>query len=284
MLLEKLLNIIEVNLPAASAVEGDKIGLQVQAGRKKVENILVTLEVNDAVLKEAGKLKCDCIITFHPLIYNPLERITDNDRVAALSSELIRKSIALISIHTNYDAFSEGSSKNFADKLGLNIIGFLKPDDYFENTGIGVVAKSGKSMTTEELIQRIYKVCKSPIRFSGIKNLKKIEKVAIVCGSGTSFLENAISSGASAFITADITYHKFHEANGRIMLIDPGHYEMEQFVPEGISALLKKQLNKNDYSAIYVSQTVTNPVRYYPDTDKYLTMQKNNLLHNMMVV
>ena len=92
MLLEKLLNIIEDNFPAASAMDEDKIGLQVQAGRKKVEKILVALEVSEEVLKEAGKLKCDCIITFHPLIFNPLINLNDNDRVASLCSELIRKS------------------------------------------------------------------------------------------------------------------------------------------------------------------------------------------------
>ncbi|MFH1050664.1 MAG: Nif3-like dinuclear metal center hexameric protein [bacterium] len=284
MLLEKLLNIIEDNFPAASAMDEDKIGLQVQASRKKVEDLLIALEVNDAVLKEAGKLKCDSIITFHPLIYNPLESLNDNDRVPALCSELIRKSISLISIHTNFDCFFEGTSYILAQKLDLDVLDFLKPDGNFKDRGMGVIAKPKKKLSPEELIQQLHKICKSPIRFSTVKNIKSIRKVAIVAGSGTSFLNDALQSGADAFITADITYHRFHEVEGKMMLIDPGHYEMEQFVPEAIARFFKSTLNKNDYSTINVSKTVTNPVKYYPDTEKYNSLQKNNLLHNMMVV
>ena len=284
MLLDKLLNIIEVNLPAASAMGEDKIGLQVQSGKKEVNKILVTLEVNDAVLKEAGKYNCDCIITFHPLIYNPLKFIKDDDRTGSLCSGLIKKSISLISVHTNFDAYSEGTSKIFASRLGLKVIDFLEPDKNFENRGMGVIAVSEKPISPEELLKRIYKICKSPIRYSIKKDLRKLDKIAIVGGSGTAFMDNAIKSGASAFITADITYHRFHEANGKLMLIDPGHYEMEQFVPEGIALLLKEKLSKTDYKSIHISNTLTNPVRYYPKTEKYLTLQKNNLLYNHMVV
>jgi len=278
MLLEKLLNIINDNFPAASAMDDDKIGLQVRAGRKKIEKMLVALELNDAVLKEAGKLKCDCIITFHPLIYNPLNNLNEYDRVSALCSELIKNSISLISIHTNFDAFPEGTSYILAKKLGLTVTGFLKDNDSIQNRGMGVVAKAKTKLSSDDLLKRIYKVCKSPIRFSTAKNVKTIEKIAIVGGSGTSFLNDALNSGADAFITADITYHRFHEVNEKMMLIDPGHYEMEQFVPEGIFNFFKKNMDKNDYSAIYLSKTVTNPLKYYPGTEKYITLQKKQFI------
>ncbi|MFC2131403.1 Nif3-like dinuclear metal center hexameric protein [Bacteroidota bacterium] len=284
MLLDKLLKIIDENLPAESAMEGDRIGLQVQSGRHKVESILITLEMNEDVLKEAIKLNCDCIITFHPLIYSPLTAIKDSDRVGNLCSGLIRNSITLIAVHTNYDAFAEGTSKILADRLGLRVIDFLKPDDNFEDKGMGVVAKPKQPLSEEELLELVHNVCKSPIRYSTYKSNTKIDKIAIVGGSGTSFMNNALTCGAQAFITADITYHRFHEVNRDIMLIDPGHYEMEQFVPEGIARLLSEKLNKSEYKSVMVSQALTNPVNYYPDTDKYIQLQKNYLLNNKMVV
>src|SRR3989339_1452082 len=100
MRLDSLLNKINNILPQDSGIEGDRLGLQIQSGRNNVSNILITMEVDKNVINEAIKLKCDCIITFHPLIYNPLLKIHDNDRVGYLTSELIKNSIALISIHT----------------------------------------------------------------------------------------------------------------------------------------------------------------------------------------
>mgnify|MGYP001614975412 CR=1 FL=1 len=278
MLLNKLLKIIEEKLPAASAIEGDRIGLQVQSGVNEVKKILITLEINPAVLKEAINKNCNCIITFHPLIYNPLTTITDNDRVGYFVSLLIKNSIALISIHTNFDTFSEGTSKILAEKLDFKVIGFLKPDIHFLDTGMGVIAISEKPLNEQELLVRVYKICKSPLRYSFLHKTKKIDRIAIVGGSGTSFINNALNSGAQAFITADISYHRFHEVNGKMMLIDPGHYEMEQFVPAGLAKLLTETLSSS--TQILLSNVLTNPVKYYPETQKYIKMQKNNLSNN----
>ena len=278
MLLNKLLKIIEEKLPAVSAIEGDRIGLQVQSGVNEVNKILITLEINPAVLKEAIKINCDCIITFHPLIYNPLTTLTDNNRVGNLVTSLIKNSIALISIHTNFDTFSEGTSKILAEKLQFEIIDFLQHDINFPDTGMGVIAKPEKPIVENELLERIREICKSPIRYSSLGKKQKIDKIAIVGGNGTSFINKALNSGAQAFITADLTYHRFHEVNGKMMLIDPGHFEMEQFVPAGLAKTLSKSFDSS--VQIELSNVHTNPVKYYPETEKYIRMQKHNLLNN----
>ncbi len=69
------------------------------------------------------------------------------------------------------------------------------------------------------------------IRYSGNPR-HRIQTVAVCGGSGSSLIGRAIAEGAEAFVTADITYHRFFEAmkpDGvhRIALIDPGHYETE---------------------------------------------------------
>ena len=63
MRIEKLRKTIENVLPKVTAMEGDKIGLQIQSGRKNINNILVTIEINEQVIDEAVKQKSDCIIT-----------------------------------------------------------------------------------------------------------------------------------------------------------------------------------------------------------------------------
>jgi putative NIF3 family GTP cyclohydrolase 1 type 2 len=105
-----------------------------------------------------------------------------------------------------------------------------------------------------------------------------IKRIAIVGGSGSSFLESALDAKADAFISADISYHTFHRAENNIMLIDPGHYEMEQFVPEGLADALNKEFPNGSIDNILVSKIVTNPVHYYPNTGEYKLRQSNNLI------
>jgi GTP cyclohydrolase I len=274
MLIENLLKVIDKCLPPESAMTNDRLGLQVQSGRREVNRILVTLELNEEVISEAIEKNSDCIITFHPLIFHPLTSINDNDRVGKLCSELIHNSIALIAIHTNFDAYSQGTSKIFADKLGLESIGFLTPDLFFEDCGMGIIAKPTTPLSSGDLLEKISSICLSPLRYCEGKKIKDIKKIAIVGGSGSSFLDNAIESGADVYITADITYHTFHKALGRIMLIDAGHYEMEKFVPYALADFLKSKLGDGYYKSIFASYTWTNPVRYYPMTDYYTEKQK----------
>ncbi|OGU17392.1 MAG: Nif3-like dinuclear metal center hexameric protein [Ignavibacteria bacterium GWB2_35_12] len=278
MRLDSLLNKINNILPQDSGIEGDRLGLQIQSGRNNVSNILITMEVDKNVINEAIKLKCDCIITFHPLIYNPLLKIHDNDRVGYLTSELIKNSIALISIHTNFDAFSEGTSKIFADKLGFKFEEFLIKSNLYNERGIGVIASVNKPVGINLLLKRINTVCNSPIKHSSFKINKIIKKIAIVGGSGSGFINEVLDSGVDAFITADISYHHYHQVFDRLVLIDPGHYEMEQFVPNGIAQILRKYF-QNELK-INVSSVLTNPVHYFPKGDIYCNKQKKYLINS----
>ncbi len=279
MQIDRLLGLIEQLLPAQTAMENDRIGLQVHSGPDEVHKLLVTLEINDEVIDEAVLLDCDCIITFHPLIFNPLTSLVQGDRVGRLCSKLIGSGIALISVHTNFDAFAGGTSRIFADKLGFETIGFLAADDNFVDKGMGVVAVPASPMMPEELLEKVSSICCSPPRYSATRG-SKINKIAIVGGSGRAFMENAIEAGADAFITADLTYHTFHAAAGKIMLIDPGHYEMEQFVPAGLKRLIEGEIRNEQTGFIRLSKVLTNPVAYYPDSKGYSELQGKYLMIN----
>lgn len=275
---EDLLTIIEKTLPAATAMEGDKIGLQIQGDRYELRNFLTVLEITQDIINEAVSHSIDCILTFHPLIFNPLVSITDNDRVGSLVKEIIKAGITVISIHTNFDSFKNGTSKILADKLGLKVNDFLVPDPMISNSGMGVIASNVNSYSVYDLLDRVHKVCGSPLRVNKYEYLKEIKTIAIVGGSGSSFINAAIASGVDAFITADISYHNFHRTAEKLMLIDPGHYEMEQFVPEAMAEHFRTVMNEVDYNKIMVTKTLTNPVRYYPMTDIYTEIQTQYII------
>ncbi len=262
MNIHQFVELLHTALPPETAMKGDRLGLQVQSGRTEITSILVTLEVTDDVLTEAQKNGIDCIVTFHPLIFSPMISLQENDRVGRLCSGLIRSNIALVAAHTNFDAFPKGTSAILAEELGLIIERVLVPDRAFPGSGMGIIARSQEPVSETELVANVRTVCGSPVRYSTGKT-RKISSIAIVGGSGSSFIEEAIESGADAFITADVKYHTFHRAIGGITLIDPGHYEMERFVPRGLASLLEQILPHEEHIRISVSSTVTNPVQYF---------------------
>ena len=89
---------------------------------------------------------------------------------------------------------------------------------------------------------------------------KPVKKVALCGGAGSSLLSRAIRSGASVFITGDFKYHQFFDADGKIVIMDIGHFESEQFTRELFYDLLKKKFPK---FAIRLSETDTNPIKYF---------------------
>jgi dinuclear metal center YbgI/SA1388 family protein len=253
-----LLSRIDSILPPTSAVPGDAVGLHIDSSRSTVARCLVCLDVTSDVVREAIQTQCDCIIAFHPLLYRPLSKVDSRDRVGALVLDLIRADIALISVHTTFDTFPQGTNAMLADRLGIRSEGTLHTLAHSGAVGIGIVGSFDSPLSDDDLAQQLSNLCGSPVRWSSSSS-GYITRIAIVGGSGMSFWDDVIASGVDAFVTADVKYHAFMEASGRVGIFDPGHYEMEQFVPQGIVRTLSQFIADTDFVATSIS---TNPLRY----------------------
>ncbi len=66
--------------------------------------------------------------------------------------------------------------------------------------------------------------------------------------------------GADVFVTGDFKYHQFFDADGKIVVMDIGHFESEQFTRELFYDLLIKKFPK---FAVRLSETDTNPIKYF---------------------
>jgi dinuclear metal center YbgI/SA1388 family protein len=97
------------------------------------------------------------------------------------------------------------------------------------------------------------------IRHTPLLNMD-IKKVALCGGAGSFLISKALSAGAQIFISSDIKYHEFFDANGKIIIADIGHYESEQFTIELLDELLRE---KFPTFAVLKPDTITNPVNYY---------------------
>ncbi|HSI67978.1 MAG TPA: Nif3-like dinuclear metal center hexameric protein, partial [Planococcus sp. (in: firmicutes)] len=89
--------------PKYLAVEGDPIGLHVGTLNKKVERVLVTLDVNEEVVDEAIAKNAELIIAHHPPIFRPLKNLQTDFPQGRLLEKLIKHDIAVYAAHTNLD-------------------------------------------------------------------------------------------------------------------------------------------------------------------------------------
>jgi dinuclear metal center YbgI/SA1388 family protein len=97
------------------------------------------------------------------------------------------------------------------------------------------------------------------VRYSGSRQ-EPIEKVAICGGAGSFLVKDAMIAGADAFVTADVKYHEFFDAENGLMLCDIGHFESEKYTIELFSAILSEKFP--NFATIF-SRAGVNPVNYY---------------------
>ena len=97
------------------------------------------------------------------------------------------------------------------------------------------------------------------IRHTAFTN-KEVKTVAFCGGSGSFLLGQAIGHKADAFITGDFKYHEFFDADGKLMILDVGHFESEQFT---IDLITEKIQEKFPIFAVLKTGIDTNPISYY---------------------
>nr|WP_314865907.1 Nif3-like dinuclear metal center hexameric protein [uncultured Flavobacterium sp.] len=128
-----------------------------------------------------------------------------------------------------------------------------------QNIGLGMIGELEVPMNEKEFLVWV----KDTMQAEGIRHSqllqKPIQKVAVLGGAGSFAIKNAIQAGADAFLTADLKYHQFYEAENQLLLADIGHFESERYTKNYIVDFLRKKILN---FAIIFSEENTNPVKY----------------------
>lgn len=128
-----------------------------------------------------------------------------------------------------------------------------------QNIGLGMIGELKTPMKEKDFLLFV----KDKMQAEGIRHSqytgKSIKKVAVLGGSGSFAIKNAISADADVFLTADLKYHNFYEAENQILLADIGHFESERYTKNYIVDFLRKKILN---FAIILSEENTNPVKY----------------------
>lgn len=363
MNVQNIIDFFEEISPLAYAESFDNIGLLVGNPSNKVSGILITLDTTECVVAEAIEKKCNLIVSFHPIIFNGVKKLTGETYVERAVIKAIRHDIAIYAIHTALDNSFWGVNARICEILGLssrkilipqretlqklitfvpenqaetlrkklfeagagNIgnysdcsfnlsgVGTFKGNEHsnpvigeknilhheketqigiifpkhvqnkvlealFKNhpyeevayeiytlknnhqhIGLGMVGELSQALSEIDFLQMLKdKMQTDCIRYSAFTG-KPIKKVAVLGGSGAFAIGNAIKAQADAFVTADVKYHEFFQAENKILIADIGHYESEQFTKN----LLFEKLTKKfpNFAPVLIAQN-TNPIKY----------------------
>ncbi len=363
MKVKEVIGVLEQLAPLAQAEDFDNVGLLVGDEQAEVSGILVTLDTLENVVDEAISKNCNLIVSFHPIIFGGLKKLTGTTYVERVVIKAIRNNIGIFSMHTALDNTSDGVNAKICEVLGIknpkilipkkgsikklttyvpkdgaeqlkealfaagagnignyshcsfgtdgtgsyragkdakpvkgeigtthyedetqiNMI-FPQPNEgkilralfanhpYEEvayeifalenadqNLGMGMIGKLEKAMDITDFLRLVKKrMDTGSIRHSKILD-KKVQKVAVLGGSGAFAIGAAKAAGAHVFITSDVKYHQFFESEDKMVIADIGHYETEQFTKNLLVDYLKEKMPN---FAIHLSESKTNPINY----------------------
>lgn len=364
MKIKEIITLLDEFAPLAYAEDFDNTGLLVGDQEATVTGILVTLDTLEAVVEEAIEKKCNLIVSFHPIVFKGLKKLTGATYVERVVQKAIKNDIHIFAIHTALDNSFEGVNAQICNTLELVHKKILIPQkqtikklttyappqavdsikkalfsvgggtigNYQECsfTSLGtatfkgnehsnpVVGKKGVTQTASELMiamtfpkhleknilsalfdshpyeEVAYEVTtlentnqhigmgmiaelenpmsedaflmylKEKMNTQCIRHSKKtnktIKKVAVLGGSGSFAISDAIAQGADVYVTSDLKYHDFYTAENKILLADIGHYESEQYTKELLHTYLTKKITN---FAVVLSQINTNPISYF---------------------
>ncbi|MFV0249027.1 MAG: Nif3-like dinuclear metal center hexameric protein [Tenacibaculum sp.] len=363
MQIKDITNCIEQLAPLSNAEDFDNVGLLVGSYTAQVTGVLITLDTLEATVDEAIAKNCNLIVSFHPIIFSGLKKITGSNYTERVVLKAIQNHIAIYATHTALDNVKAGVSAKMCEVLGLKHTKILIPkkgcikklntyvpvnfanelrselfkagagnignyshcsfntdgkgtfkggenskptlgnkgelmcedevcikvifEDYLEKTvlqalfanhpyqevayelstlnnsnpdiGMGMLGELSCDMSETDFIQMLKTKFKTTcIRHSVLLD-KPIKKIAVLGGAGSFAINKAIKAKADAYVSADFKYHDFFKAENKLLLVDIGHYESEQYTKNILFDYLSEKFNT---FAFILSETSTNPIYY----------------------
>ena len=225
----------------------DNIGLLVGRRSAAVTHVLVALDVTGPVIREARDIGAQLIVAHHPVVYGEgVRAITDATMAGSLLMELIENKLAAICMHTNLDAAPGGINDLLARAVGLenepDILGSSYHDLDGRRFGLGRVGMLPTPLSPGELAASV----KTALGCRGVRYVdggRPCQFVAVGSGNSCSQWDDVLQRGCDAFITGDVKYNLFLEAQrAGVTLIDAGHFPTEYLIVPWLAAFLRDKL------------------------------------------
>ena len=249
--------------PLSDAYGWDHSGLQVGDPQWSVVRVLVSLDVTSAVLDEAAAVPGTLLLAHHPLLLDPLRSLTPTTVAGALALRAAVSAVAVAAAHTNLDAAADGAgtSDPVVAVLDLMDVGPLCQPASDGGRALGRVGELRASMTLRALAERIAVGLPAPAtRFIGPAE-REIRRVAVLGGSGSSAVPDAIAAAADVLVTGDVRHHAALDAlESGLALIDAGHHATEvAAMPRFAENVRRAAAERGLHADVVLSSTDTTP-------------------------
>ncbi len=247
--IKDIINFTETFAPLSSAIEYDNAGLLVGSAQKPVTKAVVALDITDAVIDEAAENGAELIISHHPVIFNPIKSVSDEDVVYKLA----QKNISALCLHTNLDISPIfGVNTCLAKAVGIKGGSFLEGECLY-------IGELSEAVTNEEFAALVKTAlnCKG-LRYTLAK--KRVKRAAVCSGSGGDYVYLAKEQGADVLLTGEIKHHEILDAvKLDVAVVDAGHFKTEDVVIPPLCKKLKAQFKD---VAFIRSEKCTDTVEY----------------------
>lgn len=256
MLLKDIIDIIESVAPLSGQESWDNSGLQIGRKEADVASVLCCTDVTEAVMDEAIAKGCDLVLSHHPLLFHGLKTIQGATFQERVVEKALCHGVSVYSSHTAMDVWVHGVSGRMAEKIGIHDYEVLVSTG--DGIGLGVIGELESPVSAEAFLETVKKAFRVPvIRYTAGKG-GLIKRVALGGGACGEYFEEAICKGADAFVSAEVKHHEWLQATGRILLLDIGHFESEQYTKE----LFRELLADKPVNVLFAESDVS-PVQVY---------------------
>ena len=247
--------------PKEGAMDWDNVGQLLGDPAAEVSSVLVALDITEAVADEAMAQGCQLIVSHHPVMnckWLPVQTVRRDTPQGHLLLKILKNDLSAICMHTNLDVAPGGVNDALAAALGLE-----DPGPLGDPEGLCRMGTLASPMPLQDFAKHVCRCLKANgVRYAGADGL--IRKVAVGGGACGDFAPYAIAAGCDVFVTSDLTYHEFLDAEGKgIRLIDAGHFPTEDPVCAVLAAYLRKT-----FPELTVSKSASHRevIQYYTET------------------
>lgn len=253
--------------PLELAEDWDNVGLLLGGTRRPAKRIMTCLTLTLDVAEEAIREQVDLVVSHHPILFRPVQRLTFATAEGELVQRLIAAGISVYSPHTAFDSAADGINAGLSRLFGLTDVQPLRPMERpLDGSPGGTVLGSGRfgqlPEATDlagflELVKE--KLGVSHLQFVGDPG-RRIEQVAVACGSAAEFLRDAARHGCDVLLTGEARFHACLEARDlEIAMVLPGHYASERPAVEELAGRIGRQFNNLD---VWASRVESDPVKW----------------------
>ncbi len=252
--------------PLDLAEPWDNVGLLWGDASVPVRRVMTCLTLTPDVAAEAQTRKAELVVSHHPILFRPVQRLTTGNHEGRMLLGLARNGIAVYSAHTAYDSAADGINRQLAESLGLHSIVPLRPKvggrlDSNETSGFG----SGRigALETPCTLCEFVADAKSRlglhfVDFVGLPEWS-VQRVAIACGSAAEFIDDAILKDCQVLVTGEARLHACLEARDRgLGLVLLGHFASER---PGMVQLAHQVANQFPDLEVWPSEAESDPVQ-----------------------